>query len=613
MTIIAGVDIGNNSTEVALAKVEAGGRVSFLASSLVPTTGIKGTVDNVPGVKRALEEAVARAGCRLNDISLLRLNEATPVIADVAMEAITETVITESTMIGHNPATPGGTGLGVGRTVPVDRLPSCAPGDRVVAVVPASITYDTAARLINQALDKGVEVQGAIAQRDDGVLIYNRVKKPIPVVDEVQYLERVPLSMPAAVEVAPPGGVIQTLSNPYGIATVFDLTPEETRNVVPVARALTGNRSAVVIKTPAGDVKERRIPAGRVILEGEKGRAEVDLEEGAGQIMAALDRVAPLVDASGTPGSNVGGMLEKVRQVMADLSGQSRDEVRIRDILAVDTLVPQRVVGGLAGEFSNENAVALAAMVRTSRFPMGEIARRLEAELGFRVEVGGVEAQMAILGALTTPGVDRPVAILDLGGGSTDAAFINREGKLSFVHLAGAGELVTMLIASELGLEDRHLAEEIKRHPLAKVESLFHIRMEDGTVVFYDQALDPGVFGRVVVVKERGELVPVPVGESVEKIRAVRRAAKEKVFVTNALRALSQVAPGKNIRLIDFVVLVGGSALDFEVPYLISDALAHYGVVTGRANIRGTEGPRNAVATGLVLSAVDGQAGGIRR
>ncbi|MGB9825704.1 MAG: diol dehydratase reactivase subunit alpha, partial [Desulfofundulus sp.] len=141
MTIIAGVDIGNNSTEVALAEVEAGGRVSFLASSLVPTTGIKGTVDNVPGVKRALEEAVARAGCRLRDISLLRLNEATPVIADVAMEAITETVITESTMIGHNPATPGGTGLGVGTTVPVDQLPSCAPGDRVVAVVPASITY----------------------------------------------------------------------------------------------------------------------------------------------------------------------------------------------------------------------------------------------------------------------------------------------------------------------------------------------------------------------------------------------------------------------------------------------------------------------------------------
>ena len=33
--------------------------------------------------------------------------------------------------------------------------------------------------------------------------------------------------------------------------------------------------------------------------------------------------------------------------------------------------------------------------------------------------------------------------------------------------------MVTMIIARELGLEDRYLAEEIKKYPLAKVESLF--------------------------------------------------------------------------------------------------------------------------------------------
>jgi diol dehydratase reactivase alpha subunit len=69
------------------------------------------------------------------------------------------------------------------------------------------------------------------------------------------------------------------------------------------------------------------------------------------------------------------------------------------------------------------------------------------------------------------------------------------------------------------------------------------------------------------------------------------------------------VAPGGNIRLISFVVLVGGSALDFEIPRMISDALVDYGVVTGRANVRGTEGPRNAVATGLVLAYQEGKRG----
>ena len=94
--------------------------------------------------------------------------------------------------------------------------------------------------------------------------------------------------------------------------------------------------------------------------------------------------------------------------------------------------------------------------------------------------------------------------------------------------------------------------------------------------------------------------MPIESQTSLEKIRRVRRQAKEKVFVTNCLRALRLVSPGGNIREIAFVVLVGGSSLDFELPQLITDALSHYGVVAGQGNIRGTEGPRNAVATGLV-------------
>ena len=90
-----------------------------------------------------------------------------------------------------------------------------------------------------------------------------------------------------------------------------------------------------------------------------------------------------------------------------------------------------------------------------------------------------------------------------------------------------------------------------------------------------------------------------------DKIRTVRRKAKEEVFVVNAIRALERVAPAGNVRLIDFVVLVGGSSMDFEIPTMVTQALAGYSVVAGRANIRGSEGPRNAVATGLVLSYVD--------
>lgn len=604
MPTIAGVDIGNSTTEVCLAQLEPGRTKKYLASSIIKTTGIKGTLANVPGIVTALQEAVQQAGLSLNQIDEIRLNEATPVIGDLAMETITETIITESTMIGHNPSTPGGVGLGVGMTIPFAQLPAASPGEQVICLIPKGIDFEDAARAINTAMARGVAIQGAIVRQDDAVLIVNRLEKKIPVVDEVTLIEKVPVNMLAAVEVAQAGQTITTLSNPYGIATVFQLTPEETKMVVPIARALIGNRSAVVVRTPAGDVKARSIPAGFITVVGQKGKADIDVEAGAAAIMEAVERVQPVLDVQGEAGTNVNGMLERVRQVMAELTSQPVAEMKIQDILAVDTFVPQKVQGGLAGEFALESAVALAAMVKTSRLPMQQIADKLKEELQVRVVIAGVEANMAIHGALTTPGTDKPLAILDMGGGSTDAAIITRDGQVHSIHLGGAGDMATMLINSELGLNDFDLAEDIKKYPLAKVESLYHVRLEDGTVQFYDHHLPPHVFARVVILKDGG-MVPIPSDHALDRIRHVRREAKKRVFVTNALRSLARVAPTGNIRHIEFVVLVGGSAMDFEVADMVSDALAEYGIVCGRGNIRGSEGPRNAVATGLVLSYLD--------
>ena len=601
MPIIAGVDIGNSTTEICLARIEAGQVREYLASSIIKTTGIKGTTANVPGIIIALEEAVRKSGISISQLAEIRLNEATPVIGDLAMETITETIITESTMIGHNPSTPGGIGLGVGTTVAFAELGSRAVGERVICVIPRGIDFEDAARAINQAVERGVDVQAAIARQDDAVLIVNRLSKRIPIVDEVTLIEKVPLHMLASVEVAEAGQTIKTLSNPYGIATVFNLSPEETKMVVPIARALIGNRSAVVVRTPQGDVKARAIPAGFITLSGQKGKSDIDVEAGAAKIMEAVERVQPIFDVQGEAGTNVNGMLERVRQVMGELTVQPLADMKIQDILAVDTFVPQKVQGGLAGEFALENAVALAAMVKTNRLPMQQIADQLTERLNVRVVIAGVEANMAIQGALTTPGTDKPLAILDMGGGSTDAAIIARDERAFSIHLAGAGDMVTMLINSELGLNDFDLAEDIKKYPLAKVESLYHVRLEDGTVQFYDQHLPPQVFSRVVILKDTG-MIPIPADHPLDKIRHVRREAKKRVFVTNALRSLARVAPTGNIRHIEFVVLVGGSAMDFEVADMVTDALAEYGIVCGRGNIRGTEGPRNAVATGLVLS-----------
>ena len=117
MKRVIGIDIGNSSTEVALVEIDNHQQVRFLESAIAETTGIKGTKKNLFGIYKAINEACAKNHLKIEEIDLIRINEATPVIGDVAMETITETIITESTMIGHNHKTPGGLGLGFGTTL----------------------------------------------------------------------------------------------------------------------------------------------------------------------------------------------------------------------------------------------------------------------------------------------------------------------------------------------------------------------------------------------------------------------------------------------------------------------------------------------------------------
>ena len=603
MKHIMGIDIGNSSTEVALIEITSAGHIRFLKSAITETTGIKGTKKNIFGIISAIKQACEKNDLQIKDISLIRINEATPVIGDVAMETITETIITESTMIGHNPKTPGGIGLGVGTTILFDDLDekNLSEDRPYIVIVNKNHDFEKVAKVINQKVEIGFNITAAILQADDGVLVNNRLINKIPIVDEVHYIDKVPLNMLAAVEVAATGHSVSQLSNPYGIATVFDLDSEATKNIVPIARALIGNRSAVVIKTPQGDVKARTIPAGSIEIVGGNRRKKVNISEGAEKVMEAVSSFEIIENVTGESGTNVGGMLEKVRLTMAKLSDRPISDIYIQDILGVDTFVPLSITGGLAGEFSLEQAVGIASMVKSDHLQMSRIADEVSKELGIKVEIGGSEAESAVLGALTTPGTTTPLAILDLGAGSTDASIFLKEDTIVATHLAGAGDMVTMLIKSELGLEDNYLAEDIKKYPLAKVENIYYIRHEDGTVEFFENPLSPSLFAKVIVLKPDG-FVPIPGDLSLEQIKSVRQSAKERVFVTNAIRALKRVSPTGNIRDIPFVVIVGGSALDFEIPQIVTDALSHYGLVAGRGNIRHVEGPRNAVATGLLLS-----------
>ncbi|MFR1872747.1 MAG: diol dehydratase reactivase subunit alpha [Coprococcus sp.] len=598
MKYIAGVDIGNSTTEVCIGEITLEGKVVFLSSASCPTTGTKGTVENTHAIKTALKAAMSKINKEISDISLIRLNEAAPVIGDTAMETLTETIITDSSMIGHNPSTPAGAGQAVGEILVLGEGTKAEPGKPYIIAASKEYSYEVVAAIINKAAEK-LDITGIILQADEAVLVENRLQKKVPIIDEVAKIDKLPAGVMAAIEVALPGQTIRMLSNPYGIATLLKLNAQETRMITPIAKSLIGKRSAVVLKTPGGNVQENVLPAGEIYFKAEKNRS-INIDEGAEKIMQTVSDAGEIYDIQGQTDTNIGNMFANIRNGMAKLD-DTTEEIHITDILAVDTMAPVLISGALAGETCLEKAVGIAAMVKTRHLPMQKIADKLKTELKTDVVVAGVEAVMASLGAVTTPGTQLPLAILDMGGGSTDAALITEDGKVAITHQAGAGELVSMLIQTELGLSDRHIAEQIKKYPLAKVESLFHMRMENGQITFMEDSIDPRFYGRVVMLSESG-FIRIEEEIPMEKIVQVRREAKQKVFVTNALRALEKVAQHHNLNNISNVVLVGGSAEDFEIPEMLMEEFAKYQIVCGRGNIRGLEGPRNAVATGLVVS-----------
>lgn len=598
MKYIAGVDIGNSTTEVCIGEITLEGKVVFLSSASCPTTGTKGTVENTHAIKTALKAAMSKINNEISDISLIRLNEAAPVIGDTAMETLTETIITDSSMIGHNPSTPAGAGQAVGEILVLGEGTKAEPGKPYIIAASKEYSYEVVAAIINKAAEK-LDITGIILQADEAVLVENRLQKKVPIIDEVAKIDKLPAGVMAAIEVAFPGQTIRMLSNPYGIATLLKLNAQETRMITPIAKSLIGKRSAVVLKTPGGNVQENVLPAGEIYFKAEKNRS-INIDEGAEKIMQTVSDAGEIYDIQGQTDTNIGNMFANIRNGMAKLD-DTTEEIHITDILAVDTMAPVLISGALAGETCLEKAVGIAAMVKTRHLPMQKIADKLKTELKTDVVVAGVEAVMASLGAVTTPGTQLPLAILDMGGGSTDAALITEDGKVAITHQAGAGELVSMLIQTELGLSDRHIAEQIKKYPLAKVESLFHMRMENGQITFMEDSIEPRFYGRVVMLSESG-FIRIEEEIPMEKIVQVRREAKQKVFVTNALRALEKVAQHHNLNNISNVVLVGGSAEDFEIPEMLMEEFAKYQIVCGRGNIRGLEGPRNAVATGLVVS-----------
>jgi hypothetical protein len=541
--LVAGVDVGNSTTEVAFARLDPGREPAFLLVLRAETTGAKGSAASAEGVRALLDRGARRIGERPRRILLAELH---PVETALVEERTDHELALGRTAIARpGSATPGGSGVGVGRLRLLAELGG-PPVDATIAVV-LDADFDDAGVALRDARARGWSITGVIVRTDDGVLIANRFSPDVPVVDEAADAASLPLGALAAVEVAPPGSSVAALSDPLRLATLLGLDPGEARAARDAARAVAGERSAVVVVVGAGGPGSG-LPG--VAVSGDLGRLPIGAR--------------PFWEGTAFPkgpGPN----------------GQPRDVFRIPLPAPPDD-------ARFALRLTRRQVIATAALYDR---PADDLAGILGAE------VVAEEWRAAMLGAATTPGAGETPFVIDLGGGTVD---LHHEG--SAVVLAGAGALVTRICG---GLLDAPfpLAERAKRVASARVETPFVLHHEDGTRTFLGEPAPPQTVARLCLVEPDG-LHPLRAPLTPEVWRGLRREAKRAVLAANARRAIDAAG---GVPAGELVVLAGGCAVDQETVEEIAAALADLEIAVARADVLGRHGPRAAVAVGLVRAA----------
>ena len=553
MTVIAGVDVGNATTEVVLV---SGGKI--LGAGRVPTRGRKGSPGSLRGAAALVRRLERQLGGTVGEARIAPLRA-----VDTAVVTVPGTAGPSGRLrvLAAGVPTPGGTGACVGPPLRLDDAPRGGEAD-VVAIVPPGLRYDEAAARVRALLAAGTRIGAVLVAGDEGVLVANRLPGGLPVIDQVDTDTAAACRM-LAVEVRPPGHTLRVLADPVALGARLGLDPlAEAGDAAAVSRMLADQGNAVVGLLPvAPDTPET--PAEPWVLTAEDGRLP---------LRAAIPRVA------GWPVGAVHGY------------GTGAAAREVDDLFAVDLAAAAEAATARQG--STGRAVLVASLSRAGNEDAASVLGDL-----LQVPVHGPvsEPAAARLGALTTPGGRDDAIVADLGAGTIDVI-----GPGGSVVAAGAGELLTAAVAEMLGIP-RASADWVKRGPCVRVDGGQRFEGEDGRRGFLDVPAPASAAG-MLAVEGPGGWLPFDRHHGTGEWRAIRLRLKQAVLAANfgrAVRTLGQ-DPAQ-------VLVVGGPAGDEELLGVVARSLPD-GVAVGRGDVGGTcpggpLGHRYAVALGLALAA----------
>ncbi|MCW2931170.1 MAG: hypothetical protein JWM19_2132 [Actinomycetia bacterium] len=559
---VAGVDIGNATTEIVIVGRGAAGPgfagTQILAAGRAPTRGQKGSPESLRGAAALLRRVERQAGVAVTEARIAA--PLRPVDTFVRIVADVPPATGRLRVLAAGVATPGGAGacVGVPRLLPAPQsapAAAAAAGARavdapVVALVPPGLHYDEAAAHIGTLIASGARVGAVLTGGDEGVLIANRlpVNARVPVIDQVDIQAASACSL-LAVEVRPPGHSLTTLSDPVALSAAFGLDQGEAADAATLSRTLPDYSNAVVGLMPTVSPS------------------------------AVAPPLAPATHE--LPG------------------GDPVDDVFTVDLAAVAEAATAR--RGRLGR------AILVAALRKEPPAEGTPAEALSALLGIPVTSPLTEPAAARLGASTTPGMLPGALVADFGAGTIDV--ITPDGE---AVVAGAGDLLTAAVAETLGVS-RAAADWIKRGPSIRLDGTARYEAEDGTRGFLDTPAPTSAAG-MLAVPGPGGLLPFGAGPAGNMApgewRALRHRLKQATLSASLQRALSALdwRPAGTAQLL----LVGGPVGDDELAGVLSRSLPP-NVMIGRASVgaalpAGTPADRpllrhrHAAALGLALA-----------
>jgi Diol dehydratase reactivase ATPase-like domain/DD-reactivating factor swiveling domain len=557
--IVAGIDVGNHTTEIVLARVHDGA-VQALAHAQAPTRGRKGSRESLEGAAALLRRMETDGQVAADELLLSALR---PV--DTATAPIPPASTPRSPVRGlrrTDASTPAGAGYGVGRHVPLAELSGDVIDCAAIVSVDAVTDFEVAARGIAAAVDRGWRIAGVIAAQDDAVLIRNRIPIDVPVVDEVD-LDGLESGALVAVEVVAEGRAYRAMADPIALSAALHIGPDEIHHVAEFCRELSDS--------PAIAVTPRTTPAEPPAADDDYVDCTVDE-----QVVRYTPAQAHAVLRLQAPGAVV---RMRLRAIPVAEHGIAVDDAFFTDLTSIDN-------GAWLRRGVVEARGTVVAMLAAEH--VEDAAQTMQELTGRPARTIATEPQAAARGARTTPGLPRDTIVCDIGGGTIDLV-----GADCTAIAAGAGESITVAVARVLGIPHA-LAERVKRTPAVRVESPHVAHEEDGRRVFLDAPAPKEAIGRLCTRGSAG-LVPFSARMAAEEWRSLRLAIKQETVAANIARGMKAFdAPPSAL------VLAGGGALDDELLRSVAESVRSVPIAVGRADIDGVHGPRFAVASGLV-------------